>query len=194
MVTLDVRNLTLANNNETVASDAKVNMDINLLPTYLERFRQQIHGADALVLTGAGPAWIHLSAWHAAHGAVPDGQIVYVAPGLEYKILSAGTATGDGSQIVDGVIVIDIATLVPPPEPGQRLNFDLSKVADYQATALSRLPAFKPGRVLPEFEVVLTGAGPVWLFLALAAALHSRGGPVIYSAPNAPRVVIIDHK
>jgi hypothetical protein len=42
-------------------------------------------------------------------------------------------------------------------------------------------------------EVVLTGAGPVWLYLKLAHALHGKARRLIYRSPAAGDVVIFDH-
>jgi hypothetical protein len=42
-------------------------------------------------------------------------------------------------------------------------------------------------------EVVLTGAGPVWLYLKLAHALHGRAKKLIYRSPVAGDVMVFDH-
>jgi len=42
-------------------------------------------------------------------------------------------------------------------------------------------------------EVVLTGAGPVWLYLKLAHALHGKARRLVYRSPAAGDVVIFDH-
>lgn len=42
-------------------------------------------------------------------------------------------------------------------------------------------------------EVVLTGAGPVWLYLKIAHALHGKAKKLIYRSPVAGDVVIFDH-
>jgi hypothetical protein len=41
--------------------------------------------------------------------------------------------------------------------------------------------------------VVLTGAGPVWLYLKLAHALHGKARRLIYRSPAAGDVTIFDH-
>jgi hypothetical protein len=41
--------------------------------------------------------------------------------------------------------------------------------------------------------VVLTGAGPVWLYLKLAHALHGKARRLIYRSPASGDVVIFDH-
>ena len=42
-------------------------------------------------------------------------------------------------------------------------------------------------------EVVVTGAGPVWLYLCLAHALHGKACRLIYSSPATGDVVIFNH-
>lgn len=42
-------------------------------------------------------------------------------------------------------------------------------------------------------EVVLTGRAPVWLYLAVAHALHGVARKLIYTSPVTGEVVIFDH-
>lgn len=42
-------------------------------------------------------------------------------------------------------------------------------------------------------DVILTGAGPVWLYLKIAHALHGRARKLIYRSPVTGDVVIFDH-
>jgi hypothetical protein len=42
-------------------------------------------------------------------------------------------------------------------------------------------------------EVVLTGPGPVWLYLAIAHHLHGKARKLIYRSPVTGDVVIFDH-
>ncbi len=42
-------------------------------------------------------------------------------------------------------------------------------------------------------EVVLTGAGPIWLYLKIAHALHGKARKLIYRSPVTGDVVIFDH-
>jgi CRISPR-associated Csx3 family protein len=42
-------------------------------------------------------------------------------------------------------------------------------------------------------DVVLTGPGPVWLYLAVAHALHGVAKSLSYDSPVTGRVVIFDH-
>jgi len=42
-------------------------------------------------------------------------------------------------------------------------------------------------------DVVLTGPGPVWLYLRIAHALHGKVRSLRYSSPVTGEVVIFDH-
>lgn len=42
-------------------------------------------------------------------------------------------------------------------------------------------------------EVILTGKAPVWLYLAVAHALHGKAKKLIYRSPVTGDVVIFDH-
>jgi len=42
-------------------------------------------------------------------------------------------------------------------------------------------------------DVVLTGQGPVWLYLAVAHALHGVARKLVYDSPVTGQVVIFDH-
>ena len=42
-------------------------------------------------------------------------------------------------------------------------------------------------------EVVLTGAGPVWLYLKIAHALHGKCLMLKYTSPASSEVVIFNH-
>ena len=42
-------------------------------------------------------------------------------------------------------------------------------------------------------EVVLTGPGPVWLYLKIAHHLHGKARKLIYRSPVTGDVVIFDH-
>lgn len=42
-------------------------------------------------------------------------------------------------------------------------------------------------------EVILTGPAPVWLYLAVAHALHGKARRLIYRSPVTGDVVIFDH-
>lgn len=67
----------------------------------------------------------------------------------------------------------------------------------YRETAkLSLLPEYldKALKLTGEGEeVVLTGAGPVWLYLKIAHALHGKAKKLIYRSPVTGDVVIFDH-
>ena len=42
-------------------------------------------------------------------------------------------------------------------------------------------------------EIILTGAGPVWLYLKIAHALHGKARKLIYRSPVTGDVMIFDH-
>ncbi len=42
-------------------------------------------------------------------------------------------------------------------------------------------------------DVVLTGKAPVWLYLAVAHALHGKARSLTYRSPVAGDVIIFDH-
>lgn len=42
-------------------------------------------------------------------------------------------------------------------------------------------------------EIVLTGKAPVWLYLAVAHALHGKAKKLTYQSPVTGEVVIFDH-
>lgn len=42
-------------------------------------------------------------------------------------------------------------------------------------------------------DIVLTGRGPIWLYLRLAHALHGTARSLTYRAPEAGEVLIFDH-
>ncbi len=42
-------------------------------------------------------------------------------------------------------------------------------------------------------EVLLTGQGPVWLYLKIAHALHGKARKLIYNSPVTGEIVIFDH-
>jgi len=64
-------------------------------------------------------------------------------------------------------------------------NAKLSFLEDYKEAALK---AAGKGN-----EVVLTGRGPVWLYLAIAHTLHGSVRKLCYDSPVTGPVVIFDH-
>lgn len=44
-----------------------------------------------------------------------------------------------------------------------------------------------------DHAVVLTGAGPIWLYLSVAHALHGKVAKLIYNSPVTGDVIIFDH-
>ena len=79
------------------------------------------------------------------------------------------------------------------PEADGKLNLPATQqTADaLAAAAITRLGGeWQPGD--DRVSVVLTGAGPVWGYLAIAHALHGRVVTLRYSAPNAD-IVVFNH-
>ncbi|HZP02615.1 MAG TPA: CRISPR-associated protein Csx3 [Terriglobia bacterium] len=74
--------------------------------------------------------------------------------------------------------VIDVRTLY-----GEQAK--LAELPDYLQKALSLAGE---GNVL-----VLTGQGPIWLYLKIAHALHGKARKLIYDSPVTGEVVIFDH-
>ena len=63
-----------------------------------------------------------------------------------------------------------------------------AKIADlptYETAARELVP---PGE-----DAILTGPGPVWLYLRIAHALHGRCRTLIYESPVTGRVEIFNH-
>ena len=77
----------------------------------------------------------------------------------------------------------------------------MTKIVDlgalFEETAkLAALPAYldESAKLAGEGnEVVLTGRAPVWLYLAVAHALHGKARKLIYRSPVTGDVVIFDH-
>ena len=61
----------------------------------------------------------------------------------------------------------------------------LADLAEYEQQALALAGAGN--------DVVLTGQGPVWLYLRLAHALHGKARRLTYRSPVTGDVVIFDH-
>lgn len=64
-------------------------------------------------------------------------------------------------------------------------NARLTHLCDYVGQALSLAGEGN--------DVVLTGAGPIWLYLKIAHALHGKARKLIYRSPVTGDVVIFDH-
>ena len=75
-------------------------------------------------------------------------------------------------------ITIDLKTLY-------RETAKLAELAGYVAKALELAGDGN--------EVILTGQGPVWLYLKVAHALHGKARRLVYSSPVTGDVVIFDH-
>lgn len=74
--------------------------------------------------------------------------------------------------------VIDVRGLYP----------DAAKLSDLAAYVSKAQELAGNGKV-----VVLTGQGPIWLYLKIAHALHGKARRLIYRSPVTGDVVIFDH-
>lgn len=68
------------------------------------------------------------------------------------------------------------------------LYHETAKLADLPAYLQMALSLAGEGT-----EVVLTGRAPVWLYLAVAQALHGKARKLIYRSPVTGDVLIFDH-
>ena len=64
-------------------------------------------------------------------------------------------------------------------------NAKLSDLPDYTEKALQQAGEGN--------EVILTGKAPIWLYLAVAHALHGKAKKLTYRSPVAGEVIIFDH-
>lgn len=79
-------------------------------------------------------------------------------------------------------------------QPGPDGKFNLPATQE-TADALARAATDLVGEWTPGMErteATLTGAGPVWGYLAIAHALHGRVVKLTYAAPNA-EIVVFGH-
>jgi len=77
-------------------------------------------------------------------------------------------------------IIIDIETLYPETDPAK-----LVELEGYEKKARELAGEGN--------EVILTGAGPVWLYLRIAHALHGKALRLYYRSPITGDVLIFDH-
>jgi len=75
------------------------------------------------------------------------------------------------------------------------ITIDVSALYDGKAR-LSELPEYVARAVELAGEgghIRLTGAGPVWLYLKIAHALHGKAARLVYDSPASGEVLIFDH-
>lgn len=77
-------------------------------------------------------------------------------------------------------VVIDVSTLFAAT--------GTAKLADLESYCAKARELAGEGR-----EIVLTGAGPVWLYLSVSHALHGRVRKLSYTSPVTGEVLIYDH-
>ncbi len=78
----------------------------------------------------------------------------------------------------EDVVVIDVSQLYGSE----------AKLADLDGYARTAQAAAGEGKV-----VVLTGQGPIWLYLKIAHALHGKARRLIYRSPVTGDVLIFNH-
>jgi CRISPR-associated Csx3 family protein len=76
-------------------------------------------------------------------------------------------------------IVIDVEALY---------GGEVAKISDTDEYAAKALEAAGEGN-----EIVLTGRGPVWLYLLIAHALHGKARKLSYDSPVTGEVVVFNH-
>lgn len=80
-------------------------------------------------------------------------------------------------------------------EKMKKINVDV-KIIYGETAKLADLPQYEAKAVElagQGNDVVLTGAGPVWLYLRLAHSLHGKCRSLAYSSPVTGEVIIFDH-
>lgn len=80
--------------------------------------------------------------------------------------------------------------------PRQVVELDLSTFYSERAKLkdLDRYAAQIREAVSPGAEVIITGAGPVWLYLKVAHLLHGIAARLIYRSPVTGDLMIFDHR
>ncbi len=78
------------------------------------------------------------------------------------------------------MIVINIENIYRKPETAK-----LDLLPEYISSATSMAGDGE--------DVILTGAGPVWLYLSIAHALHGKCRKLFYTSPVTGDVLIFDH-
>lgn len=77
------------------------------------------------------------------------------------------------------------------------VTIDVSKlIGDAGPAKVALLPRYEEFAVQAAGSgrhVVLTGAGPIWLYLRVAHALHGRAASLDYESPVTGRIRIFDH-
>ena len=78
---------------------------------------------------------------------------------------------------------------------GARIVIDLKSLYD-EVAKLDELPHYierAKGLAGEGNEVVLTGQAPIWMYLAIAHALHGKARRLLYASPVTGEVLIFDH-
>ena len=65
---------------------------------------------------------------------------------------------------------------------------ETAKLADLETYKQKAIKEAREGN-----EITLTGAAPVWLYLAISHELHGKAKKLIYTSPVTGEVIIFDH-
>ncbi len=76
------------------------------------------------------------------------------------------------------MVIIDLSTFFSD-------TAKLNEIEDYENQALAQAEE--------GYEITLTGAAPVWLYLRIAHVLHGKAKKLFYSSPVTGEVSIFDH-
>lgn len=68
------------------------------------------------------------------------------------------------------------------------IDTDTAKISELSSYINNALETAGEGN-----EIVLTGRAPVWLYLAVAHALHGKAKKLVYRSPVTGDMVIFDH-
>jgi len=134
-----------------------------------------------LVLSGVGPVWLYLLIAHVFHEKVREFSYLPSAVGddVNFQIIANfSVLKGAKGENRMEARVIDLSTVYSGTAKLSEIDEYVRKVKDLAGEGQ---------------EVVLTGAGPVWLYLLVAHALHGKAKKLIYRSQVTGDIVIFDH-
>jgi len=150
---------------------------------YVDRAKISIGEGNRVnvVLSGVGPVWLYLLIAQMLHEKVRE--FSYLPSGgddVSFQIMASFSVLQEARKGVDRMEarVIDLSAIYSG-------TAKLSEVEEY-VRKVKELAG--EGQ-----EVVLTGAGPVWLYLLVAHALHGRARKLVYRSPVTGDILIFDH-
>lgn len=113
---------------------------------------------------------------------------------VKYERSQAGRSISFQHRAV--CMILDIHGANPSGEDPVVVNVETIFTAFGSTALLTHLPEYERVALREAGEgrdVVLTGRGPIWLYLRLAHALHGAVRKLSYRAPEAGEVLIFDH-